>query len=328
MFNACIPCKDDGLKCADDIATLKAGFWWRWKKEDYKKKYKEFTENYLNATVELNNQNHVLPPNHSFTKFDYSLPKPHQCPRNESCIGGIDSKCHSGYEGPLCEVCSDGYYKQLQTCKLCPTKIWMVGQLSVLVTIITIIIAIVVWTSKKKSKKIKERSSVDIILGRLKIVIGFYQVTFGLLEAFSYIQWPDCLALIGKYSEILQLNVLHIAPIHCLFPGLKVNAFTNLFATLALNAAAIIFALAIYGIRKLCLMRSTLDDQQKAMKASRTKELIQLIYLKSSCFARNREENNKRQGTIILPSCYIGSPIKQFQRQHARKKLFSFSFLS
>ena len=274
LFNACIPCEDDGLECADDIATLKAGFWWVWENETHKNKYKEFTKSHLNATVELNKQNHGLSPIHSFTKYDYKLPKPLQCPRKESCTGGIDSKCDSGYEGPLCEVCSDGYYKQLQTCKQCPTKIWMVGQLSVLVAIITIVIAIVVWTSKKKSKKIKERSSVDIIFGRLKIVIGFYQVTFGLLEAFSYIQWPDSLALIGKYSEILQLNVLHIAPIHCLFPGLKVNAFTNLFATLALNAAAIIFALAIYGIRKLCLMRSTLDDKQKAMKASQTKELV------------------------------------------------------
>lgn len=40
------------------------------------------------------------------------------------------------------------------------------------------------------------------------------------------------------------------------------------------------------------------------------------------------------QGTITLitkgqfASCYKGSAIKQFQRQHARKKLFSFSFLS
>lgn len=63
----------------------------------------------------------------------------------------------------------------------------MIVQLSVMVTVVVIVIAVLVWTGKRKSKKQKERSSVDIILGRLKIVIGFYQVTHGVLEAFSYI---------------------------------------------------------------------------------------------------------------------------------------------
>ena len=68
----------------------------------------------------------------------------------------------------------------------------MAGQLSINAAIITIIIALVVWISKKKSKS-TGRSWVDIILGRLKIIIGFYQVTFGILEAFDFIKWPKSL---------------------------------------------------------------------------------------------------------------------------------------
>ena len=207
-------------------------------------------------------------------EYPYALPMPHKCAREESCMGGLYSSCQAGYEGPLCDVCNAGYYKLLKTCKLCPTKQWMIGQLSVVVVVIAIVIAIIVWTSRKKSKKSRGRSSVDIILGRLKIVIGFYQVTFGLLEAFTYIKWPDSLALIGKYSEVLQLNVLQIAPIHCLFPSIKVNAFGNLFVILAINAAAMIISFSVYGIRYLILMRSTLDVQQRTMKNSQTKELI------------------------------------------------------
>ena len=213
-------------------------------------------------------------PNRSLTKYPYALPKPHRCPRQESCIGGIDSNCSTGYKGPLCEVCYDGFYKQLKTCKECPTKAWMIGQLSILATIIIIIIAILVWLSKKKSKKNLGRSSVDILLGRLKIVIGFYQVTFGLLEAFAYIKWPDYLAYIGKYSQVIQFNVFQIAPVHCLFPELKIDAFGDLFAILTVNAAVIILSLSVYGIRKLYLLRSSLDDRQKALKMSQTKELI------------------------------------------------------
>ena len=214
-------------------------------------------------------------PNRALTKYPYALPKPHRCPRQESCTGGIDSNCSTGYKGPLCEVCSDGYYKQLKRCELCPTKTWMIGQLSLLAAIFIIIIAILVWSSKKKSKKNLGRSPADIVLGRLKIVIGFYQVTFGLLEAFAYIRWPDSLALIGTYSQMLQLNVFQIAPVHCLFPELKIDAFGNLFAILTMNALVIILSICVYGIRKLYLkLRSTLDDQQKARKMSQTKELI------------------------------------------------------
>ena len=188
-------------------------------------------------------------------------------------MGGLDSFCATGYQGPLCEVCSAGYYKQLQTCQLCPTKKWMIVQLSVVATVVVIVIAVLVWTGKKKSKK-RGRSSVDVILGRLKIVIGFYQVTNGVLEAFSYIKWPDSLTLIGKYSETLQLSVFQIAPIHCLFPNVKMNAFGSLFAILAMNAAAILLSVLVYLLRKLCLLRSTLNKEQKEKKIVKTKELI------------------------------------------------------
>ena len=227
-----------------------------------------------NITVGLAEHMDHLFPNHSSTKYPYTLPTPHRCPREDSCIGGIDSLCNDGYEGPLCEVCSEGYYKQLQTCKSCPTKTWMFIQLSILAAATLIIIAVIVWRSKTKSNKNKDRSSVDIILGRLKIVIGFYQVTFGLLEAFTYIKWPDTLVVIGKYSEMLQLNVLQIAPVQCLFPNLKVDALGSLFAILAMNVAAIIISLTVYGIVKLAITRKSLDEKRKALETSKTKQLI------------------------------------------------------
>ena len=137
-----------------------------------------------------------------------------------------------------------------------------------------IVVAVIIWTGKRKSKKKPGRSSVDIILGRLKIVIGFYQVTYGVLDAFSYIEWPESLALIGKYSEILQMSVFQVAPIHCLLPNVKMNAFGSLFAILAMNAAAILISALVYVLRKLFLLRSTLNEEQKEKKVAQTKELI------------------------------------------------------
>lgn len=51
----------------------------------------------------------------------------------------------------------------------------------------------------------------------------FLQVTYGLLEAFSFVRWPDALEDIAKYSEVLQLNFLQMAPLHCLIRRIKVS---------------------------------------------------------------------------------------------------------
>ena len=149
----------------------------------------------------------------------------------------------------------------------------MAGQLTITFVLLLLLVVVVVWT---KNKENRERALVDIILARLKIVIGFYQVTFGVLDAFTFIKWPDSLAAIAKYSEMLQLNVLQIAPIHCLFPQLKVDAFGSLFAILAMNAAAVAVAGTSYGIKRLLMIFKSrhLENDAEARQISETKELI------------------------------------------------------
>jgi len=273
LFQSCRPCDEAvGLKCQNDYALLKEGYWWKWENESHRLLYEQFTDNLKNESFRPSLRSNSTKDNLTLIEYPFPLPRPHKCPQNDTCIGGLSSLCSPGYEGPLCDVCGHGYYEQLKKCRKCPTKEWMAGQLSVMAVVVVIVITVVVWTSKRKSKNIKGRSSVDVILGRLKIVIGFYQVTFGVLEAFSYIKWPESLALIGKNSEMLQLNVLQIAPINCLFPNLKVDAFGGLLAMLAINAAAIVVAFAVYRLSKMRL--KTLNKEEKLRKISQVKELV------------------------------------------------------
>ncbi|KAL9955935.1 hypothetical protein ACROYT_G037339 [Oculina patagonica] len=211
----------------------------------------------------------------SSIQFPFPMPTPYKCLREESCKGGLDSQCDDGYEGPLCDVCSPGYYKQLQPCTQCPSKKWIVGQLSIIAAIILIITFVLVWTSRRENKKKRRSSLIDLFLSKLKIVIGFYQVTYGLLEAFSYIKWPGSLQVIAKYSEILQMDVFQVAPIHCLFSRFRANAFENLFVMMALNAVVIGFSVIFYGVRKAIILRSrNLQDNDKLRKISQTKEFV------------------------------------------------------
>ncbi|KAK2556245.1 hypothetical protein P5673_021865 [Acropora cervicornis] len=267
MFNSCEPCaKYAGLKCQNDSFSLQPEYWWKWENATNKKYFISFREALMKD----------LPVEHnSIFEYPYPLPQAHKCPRPESCLGGMDSNCSQGYEGPLCDVCQQGYYKQLKTCSKCPSKNWMIGQLCLIAAAIFVITVVVVWRSKKQIKKKKGPSLGDLILSKMKIVIGFYQVTFGVIEAFAFIKWPESLTFIGKCSEVLQLNVLHIAPIHCLFPNLKIDAFGRLYAILSINAAVITFGFTVYGIRKVLITKKSFESQEeKVKKISETKQMV------------------------------------------------------
>ena len=265
MFKECHKC-EEGLECKYDYATLKYGYWWKWRNESHKRRYIDFINNLLAPLPALGEDD---------VQYPHPIPTYYKCLTEESCKGGLDSECANGYEGPLCGVCSSGYYKQLQTCKKCPSKKWIAGQLSIIAAVFMTIIVVSVWGSKTNKKKDTQRSVIDVCLAKLKIIIGFYQVTYGLLEAFSYIKWPDSLQVIGKYSEILQLNILQMAPVHCLSPGLHVDAFGNLFSIMSINAAAIILSGIVYGGRKILILRNRkLVEDEKTRRVSQTKELV------------------------------------------------------
>ena len=265
MFQGCHKC-EDGLKCKDDYATLQPGYWWKWRNESYKDRYRHFLKNLLASSPALD----VFS-----VQYPHPMPNPYKCPVEWSCKGGLDSPCEEGYEGPLCGVCSSGFYNPLQTCEQCPSKKWIVAQLLIILAIILIIWVVVAWNSKRNTKKTGKRPLIDMFLSKLKIVIGFYQVTYGLLEAFSYIKWPDSLQIIGKYSGILQMDILQIAPIQCLIPESHIDAFGNLFAMMAINGAVICLCGVTFVVRKLLILRSQgLTNEERSIKVSETKELV------------------------------------------------------
>ena len=271
LFGNCTPCeKKQGLNCHDDFANLTVGFWWRWKDETHLEQYRNFSKNLKNFsfTPELHKAND------SGIEYPYTIPQPYRCPMAEACKGGLNSSCEAGYEGPLCAVCSDGYHKQLKKCKLCPTKGWMIGQLAIIGALVIIFVILVVWGSKKKSKKDAGRPFLDKLLGKIKVVIGFYQVLYGIMEAFSYVKWPGSLSVVGEYSEIIQMNIVQIAPLHCILPGWKFDAFTSLFAVMGLNITAVIVAFSSLALATWISTRHMSNEEEKRKKKERIKAIV------------------------------------------------------
>ena len=176
-FEGCMACPSSGMACVNESLQLKAGFFWKWESKHNMLRYQNFTRE---LEVESDWYDREL------SKYTLSIPAVYQCPVRESCLGGMEATCSEGYTGILCAVCSEWYYQMISNCRKCPSLPWLVGQIF-LVTFIVTVIAVSLFLGRK-SKNASGRSMTDIFLARLKIFIGFYQVTSATLDGFTYIK--------------------------------------------------------------------------------------------------------------------------------------------
>ncbi|PFX28034.1 hypothetical protein AWC38_SpisGene7289 [Stylophora pistillata] len=263
MFERCFKCGTGGLKCQDDYASLKSGYWWKWRNDTHKHRYREFIKNLLTSSPSLEA---------SDVQYPHPIPVPYLCQVEEACKGGIDSPCGDGYEGPICGICSAGYHKESQACKRCPSTTWVLCQMGIILIILSSIILFTMLMNRRKARKDRVISFIDSFLSKVKIVIGFYQVTHGMLQVFSFIKWPGSLQTIAKYSAIVQFDFLQIVPLSCLFPTFHFNAFGSLIAIMAINALMICISAILCGVQKMIISRSHgLEDIEKSKRVSQFK---------------------------------------------------------
>lgn len=192
--------------------------------------------------------------NSSLTKCSTLLPASYACPVAESCLGSLDSTCSQGYEGPLCGVCAQGYFKLLTKCQRCPSLPWIAIQFVIVFALVSLVAFLTLRDRKKEEHA--QRSVVDILLARLKIVVSFYQITSGTLNAFSYVKWPEAVITVSNYAGILQLNLFQIVPIHCLDSSVKIDSYTSLLMLVGLSVASVTIPVTYYQGKKFLLYRN------------------------------------------------------------------------
>ena len=79
------------------------------------------------------------------------------------------------------QVCVKGYYQSMSRCTKCPTLPWLIVQMVFIVCAIFLLVFILIRDDSKA--KSKTRTLSDVVLARLKIIVGFYQV-FNCLVSF------------------------------------------------------------------------------------------------------------------------------------------------
>lgn len=265
-FTGCEACPKGvrGVLCNETL-LLKEGFWWQFRDYNESWEYQRFVDALMIPDEYYNHQD---------VNFTGLFPKPYPCPKASSCLGSLNSvrkPCKTGYGGPLCEVCVKGYYQSMSRCTKCLTLPWLITQMIFIVCAIFLLVFILVRDDSKA--KSKARTLSDVVLARLKIIVGFYQVTAGTMDAFSYIQWPEALLQLNNYAKFFQLNLIQVAPLHCLKDSLKMSAYVRLLLTVALNGGIVVLALVYFQCKKLFIkFQNSMTAEEKKEKISMTKE--------------------------------------------------------
>lgn len=264
-FGPCFQCYSVGLICGNETVDLNPGFYWKWESQESRELYEKFKDG-LRIKYKPYGSN-------GLTRFNRSFPKVYACPTPSACLGGMKSSCSHGYEGPVCAVCSKGYYRMINTCQKCPSKKWLIGQISLTFAFLLLVILPLIFG--KKIRVTSGRSLTDIVLARLKIFISFYQVTSGTFDAFSYVQWPKALLQLGTYAKFLQLNLLQIAPLNCFSHSIEVTIYTSLITSVVLTLAFAVMAIIYYQVRRFYTTK---------MKDHNTRDVKDLSEAKEACF--------------------------------------------
>ncbi|RYH21675.1 hypothetical protein EON65_20285 [archaeon] len=170
-----------------------------------------------------------------------------QCPVVDGCIGGSatgNALCAVGYEGPLCSVCSDGYFFKDGLCQSCDSTNEMSITVIVIIALFGLLIGAVmsyycyfyVYVDMVDLKRqivdainrgvpgpqltifqllyLWIRKKMQDITVKVKIFISTFQVVSGCTSVFD-VNMPNAFAAFADAFSFVNLDVYSIFPIGC-----------------------------------------------------------------------------------------------------------------
>ncbi|KAJ8048350.1 Leucine-rich repeat-containing protein 15 [Holothuria leucospilota] len=210
-FGPCELCLDEGLNCThQEFKSLLPGYYWNWTFPSANiVEYVHFVEN-------LQNESRFY--DKAYVNYSGEIPKVHKCQRPDNCPnngGGnlerVAGTCEDGYRGWLCSKCKTGHYSVLNSCIPCPHKVWLFIEPLGIIGLCVLFCSVVLWQYKREKKeRLIGRSVMDVIVSRLKIVLGFYQVVGGFFASMHGVNWTGALQLIGEAITYVELTILRI----------------------------------------------------------------------------------------------------------------------
>ena len=274
-FGGCSKCTQRGFQCKRDYPELRKGFWMSWVNiKRCKVLFKSFMSNLDTKDDSYSRET---------SNFSCNLPIAHNCPMQGACKGGMEALCNNGYSGVFCAVCQSGYMKQFNKCVRCPSPVVSVIQcVGYFLTFI-----ILCWLISKLDKvtllggkyENNERTFADLIQSSLKILMGFYQILVGIMNALSNIEWPSALNHAMKIFEFVQFSVLRIPSLHCIRSDWRLNAVHEFWISL-IAMVIIPLVICIYFVIKYVVAYCCCSNESFARKCKDSlKNCLQAVVL-------------------------------------------------
>ncbi|XP_022794382.1 uncharacterized protein LOC111333129 [Stylophora pistillata] len=304
-FGPCTACPSYGINCENEAAILAPNYFWNWSSTERKQSYTEFVIN-----IYTHNDSY----NKAFSTFEGSFPKPVKCPYSDSCKGGINSTCNSGYQGVLCATCSSHYYHRFNNCLRCPKTAVTIISCCVIIVLFVLLFVIIFWGDSRRTEE--NRTVADVVMSCIKIVIGFYQVLPGIFSALLQVQWPVVLVSMTEYLKFVEGNILQFAPLSCIHPLLRLDPFIQFVLAIAVNVLVVSLILLYLFVKKHLINRMensteensswgvrrfTEEDNSETIKYSTEENAPQSP---KNCAAHAVRNSKKEKVAKLKKSCY------------------------
>lgn len=285
-FGACAKCTEKGFECSRDYKMLRDEYWYTWagtrsgENKEMKvadndlKDRKEYLavptcENVYKAFVS-NLETKSDSYDRSSMHFNCQMPLPIKCPMHASCLGGIDSRCSSGYTGALCAVCSSGYVRSFDRCLKCGDPVMVALEIFGYIALFALVCLIVFLTEKvsydENGANACKRTLADIFLSSLKILIGFYQIVITIFQAVSDIHWPNDLRRASRILEFIQFQVFRFPSLRCINPEWRIDSINEFWFTLIVTVSIPVLVAIYFVIKSIYIHAQQLNDSMASRK--------------------------------------------------------------
>ena len=273
------------MNCENDTAILAPNYFWKWNSSEKMESYRSFVQNIQITTAEYNK---------TFSTFEGLLPKPLKCPYPDSCKGGINSTCNTGYQGTLCATCSSYHYLRFNRCLKCPKLVVTVISCGLILLFFVLLFVIVFMGDSRRAGD--NRFVADVVMSCTKIVIGFYQVLAGIFSALLHVQWPIILLSTAKYLKFVEGNILQFAPLSCIHPVLRLDPFIQFVLAVTINVFAVSLILLYLFFKMLLLnrMENSTEENNSNFIARNTLERMEDTTAENALY---RIENSMLEST-------------------------------
>ena len=123
----------------------------------------------------------------------------------------------------------------------------MIVELVLLIVIVCICTAIIIWDSKQDKSN---RSLLDILIDRFKIVLSYYQIVGTMFTSLHNIQWPHWTPKLATVFKALELNIFKLlAKPSCYIEELNMNIYKEFFIGLAFISSVVFLPSIFYACK-------------------------------------------------------------------------------